>query len=235
MFRFKAVPQKAPGAYLALGPQFMTSRPASPEIKAPTSALLMELAEAQGEDRISVGEIVLRLGDRAPGLLLVMLALPMCIPNVPGISTIFGVLMLAPAMQLVLAREQLWLPGRVRDWTVPRAALNGALHRAAPTLRRIEKLIGTRWTMFVLPPAEQLLGLQTLLMALVLMLPIPGGNWPPGITVAATGLALAQRDGRLALLTVPMAAASVAVAWIGFRIGVAVLNQTIHFIANLLG
>lgn len=212
----------------------MTSRGASPEIKAPTSALLMELAEAQGEERISVGEIVSRLGDRAPGLLLVMLALPMCIPNVPGISTIFGALMLAPAMQLVLAREQLWLPARVRAWTVPRAALNGALHRAAPTLRRIERLIGTRWTILVLPPAEQLLGLQTLLMALVLMLPIPGGNWPPGITVAATGLALAQRDGRLALLTVPMAAASLAVAWIGFRIGAAVLNHTIHFIAEAL-
>jgi hypothetical protein len=116
---------------------------------------------------------------------------------------------------------------------VPRAALSGALRRATPTLRKIERLIGTRWTMFVLPPAEQLLGLQTVLMALVLMLPIPGGNWPPGITVAATGLALAQRDGRLALLTVPMAAVSVAIAWIGFRLGLAVINHSIQFVERL--
>lgn len=211
----------------------MTSRAVSPEKKENTSALLMQLARQPGDERISIGEIVSRLGDRAPGLLLVMLALPMCIPNVPGISTIFGVLMLAPALQLALARQQLWLPNRVRSWTVPRASFNGALQRAAPTLKRIEPLIGTRWTMFVLPPAEQLLGLQTLLMALVLMLPIPGGNWPPGITVAATGLALAQRDGRLALLTVPMAAVSVVIAWIGFRIGAAVFNHAIQFIANL--
>ena len=54
----------------------MTSRPASPEIKISTSALLMQLAQAEGEERISVGEIVSRLGDRAPGLLLLMLALP---------------------------------------------------------------------------------------------------------------------------------------------------------------
>lgn len=211
----------------------MTKRPASPETKASTSALLMHIAQSEGDERVSIGEIVSRLGDRAPGLLLVLLALPMCIPNVPGISTIFGVLMLAPALQLMLARDQLWLPNRVRAWTVPRSAFNGALRRAAPSLRRVEHLIGTRWTMFVLPPAEQLLGLQTLIMALVLMLPIPGGNWPPGITVAATGLALAQRDGRLALLTVPMAAVSVAIAWLGFRIGATVVNQTIHFIANL--
>jgi hypothetical protein len=211
----------------------MTSRPASPETKVSTSALLMHLAQAEGEERVSVGEIVSRLGDRAPGLLLLMLALPMCIPNVPGISTIFGLLMLAPAIQLMLAREQLWLPNGVRAWTVPRAALSGALRRATPTLRKIERLIGTRWTMFVLPPAEQLLGLQTVLMALVLMLPIPGGNWPPGITVAATGLALAQRDGRLALLTVPMAAVSVAIAWIGFRLGLAVINHSIQFVERL--
>ncbi|MBS0384888.1 MAG: exopolysaccharide biosynthesis protein [Proteobacteria bacterium] len=213
----------------------MTSRPASPETKASTSAVLMHLAQAEGEERISVGEIVSRLGDRAPGLLLVMLALPMCIPNVPGISTIFGLLMLAPAMQLVLAREQLWLPNRVRAWTVSRAALSNALRRAAPTLRKIERFVGARWTMFVLPPAEQLLGLQTLLMALVLMLPIPGGNWPPGITVAATGLALAQRDGRLALLTVPMAAVSIAIAWVGFRIGAAVVIHGFHALARLFG
>ncbi len=211
----------------------MASRPASPETKVSTSALLMRLAEVEGEERISVGEIVSRLGDRAPGLLLVMLALPMCIPNVPGISTIFGLLMLAPALQLALAREQLWLPNRVRAWSVPRAALSGALRRATPGLRKIERLIGAHWTMFVLPPAEQLLGLQTMAMALVLMLPIPGGNWPPGITVAATGLALAQRDGRLALLTVPMAALSLAIAWVGFRIAAAAVNHTIHFIANL--
>jgi hypothetical protein len=138
-------------------------------------------------------------------------------------------------MQLVLAREQLWLPNRLRAWTVPRAALSNALRRAAPTLRKVEQFIGARWTVFVLPPAEQLLGLQTLLMALVLMLPIPGGNWPPGITVAATGLALAQRDGRLALLTVPMAAVSVAIAWVGFRIGAAVFNHAIHAVAQLFG
>jgi hypothetical protein len=213
----------------------MASRPASPETKVSTSALLMQLANAEGDERISIGEIVSRLGDRAPGLLLVLLALPMCIPNIPGISTIFGVLILAPAMQLLFAQQQLWLPNRVRAWTVPRTAFTGALLRAAPALRRIEHLIGQRWTMFVLPPAEQLLGLQTVLMALVLMLPIPGGNWPPGITVVATGLALAQRDGRLALLTVPMAAISVAIAWLGFRIGVAVFNQSVHFIAHVFG
>jgi hypothetical protein len=68
---------------------------------------------------------------------------------------------------------------------------------------------------------------------LVLLLPIPGGNWPPGMTVAATGLALAQRDGRMALLTVPMAAISLGVAWIGFRIGLVVLSEIGQILTGL--
>jgi hypothetical protein len=191
----------------------------------PASVLLDELKDAFQSERVSVGDILDKLEGRAVGVVLLLLALPMCIPNVPGISTVFGLLIIAPAVQLMLSSDELWLPRKVRAWTVPREALNNAIRTGLPALRKIEGFIRPRWSVFVRPPAEQWLGLQTLLMALVLLLPIPGGNWPPGITVAATGLALAQRDGRMALLTIPMAAISMAVAWIGFRIGVAVVQE----------
>jgi hypothetical protein len=45
------------------------------------------------------------------------------------------------------------------------------------------------------------------------------------MTVAATALALIQRDGRLALLTIPMGLVSLAIAWIGFRLGFAALRE----------
>ncbi len=191
----------------------------------PASVLLDELRDAFQSDRVSVHDILEKLEGRAVGVVLLLLALPMCIPNVPGISTIFGLLIIAPAVQLILGSEELWLPKPVRSWTVPRDALNNAIKTGLPALRKIEGFIRPRWSVFVRPPAEQWLGCQTLLMALVLLLPIPGGNWPPGITVAATGLALAQRDGRMALLTLPMAAVSLAIAWIGFKIGMVVLQE----------
>ncbi len=191
----------------------------------PASSLLQDLTESFATPQISVGEIVDRLDGRAVGLLLLLLALPMCIPNVPGLSTLFGLLMIAPALQLIVASKRVWLPRSARAWMVPREALQRAVYGGAPLLRRIERVVRPNWSVFVRPPATQWLGLQTLAMALVLLLPIPGGNWPPGMTVAATGLALVQRDGRLALLTAPMAAVSVGVAWIGFRLGMAVLQQ----------
>lgn len=191
----------------------------------PASVLLDELRDAFPAERVSVGDILDRLEGRAVGVVLLLLALPMCIPNVPGISTIFGLLIIAPALQLLLSADELWLPKRVRSWTVPREALNNAIRTGLPTLRRIERFVRPRWSVFIKPPAEQWLGLQTLIMALVLLLPIPAGNWPPGMTVAATGLALAQRDGRLAIITAPMAAVSVGIAYVGFRVGVVIVRE----------
>lgn len=193
----------------------------------PTDAshALSTLLEEFPNERVTVGEILHRLEGQAFGLLLLLLALPNCIPNIPGLSTIFGVMMIAPAVQLIIGQGDPWLPRRVRRWSFSRDALRMAIKGALPVLRRIERYVGPRWTFLVRPPFTQLLGLQTLAMAGVLILPIPLGNWPPGMTVAATALALLQRDGRLALLTVPMAIMSVVVAWAGVRIGFAALRE----------
>jgi hypothetical protein len=196
--------------------------------------LLADLVDAFESERVSVGEIMGRLEGRAVGIVLLLLALPMCIPNVPGISTIFGLLIIAPSLQLMLGADSLWLPGSVRVWTVPRAALNNAIKAGLPWLRKIERFIRPRWTVLLRPPAEQVLGLIALIMALVLLLPIPGGNWPPGMTVAAIGLAFVQRDGRLALFSLPMAAISIGIAWVGFRIGLAVLREAWVILHDLL-
>jgi len=196
-----------------------------------TSALLEELVDAFPDERVSVGELVDRLHRRAHGALLLILALPMCIPNVPGISTIFGFLMLAPAVQLMLGQSTLWLPKRVRAWTFPGEGLRRALRAAIPTLKRLEYLIKPRLDFLTAWPATAYIGLQTLLMALILILPVWGANWPPGMAVALTALALLQRDGVLMLLTVPAAAASVAALYFGMRIGFVLFKHAAEWLS----
>lgn len=189
------------------------------------SAALSALLDVFPDERVTVGDILHKLEGQAFGLLLLLLALPNCIPNIPGLSTIFGVMMIAPAVQLIFGAQDVWLPRRIKQWGISRDALRMAIKGALPVLKRIERYVGPRWTFLVEPPFKQLLGLQVLLLALVLILPIPLGNWPPGMTVAAIALALLQRDGRLALLSVPMAVLSVGVAWAGIRIGLAALRE----------
>ncbi|MBL8537514.1 MAG: exopolysaccharide biosynthesis protein [Hyphomonadaceae bacterium] len=191
------------------------------------SAVLDDLTVAFPGDSVSVGDLLDQLDSRANGVVLLVLALPMCIPNVPGISTIFGVLMLAPALQLVLGQRRLWVPKRIRGWRVDLNALRRTFSAAIPVLKRVEYLIKPRLSQLTRFPATIYVGLQTLLMALVLILPIPFGNWPPGMTVALTALALLQRDGLLLLLTSLAAAAS---TYVAARVGVAVFTGALHWI-----
>lgn len=197
----------------------------------PASALLEDLVEAFPGETVSVGELIDQLDSRANGVVLLVLALPMCIPNVPGISTIFGALMIAPALQLVFGSRRLWLPRRVREWRVECAALRRTFNAATPVLRRVEYLIKPRWSVLTRFPATIYVGLQTLFLAFVLILPIPLGNWPPGMTVALTALALLQRDGVLMLLTTLASAASVYVA---ARVGEAVFHGLFDWLQSLM-
>lgn len=197
------------------------------------SAILDDLSGAFPGETVSVGELIDRLDSRAHGVLLLVLALPMCIPNIPGISAIFGALMMAPAFQLVLGSRRLWVPRRVREWRFSAEALRRTFTTTTPTLRRIEYLIKPRWSRLTRFPLTIVIGLQTLLMAFILILPIPFANWPPGMTVAMTSLALLQRDGVLMLLTIPAAIASVASVYLGTRFGLAILNVVADWIHAL--
>lgn len=198
------------------------------------SELLEDLIETFPGDQVSVGDLIDRLDSRAHGMLLLVLALPMCVPNVPGISTVFGFLMLAPALQLVFGSRRLWAPRRVRLWAVDGGALRRALRAGVKPLRSVEHLIRPRWTRLTRFPVTIGVGLQTLLMAIILILPIPFANWPPGMTVAMTALALLQRDGLLMLLTIPAAIASVASVYLGTRLGLAFINGIVEWAQRLL-
>lgn len=200
-----------------------------PRTAGSASALLEELAHSFPEQKVSVGALLDKLDARANGVVLLVLALPMCIPNVPGISTIFGLLMLGPALQLVFGMHRLWVPKQLREASVEVSTLKRTFAAAIPTLRRIEYLIKPRLSLLTQFPFTIYVGLQTLLLALVLILPIPGGNWPPGITVALTALALLQRDGVLLLLTTLAAAIS---TYLAANIGIAVLHRVMEWLQH---
>ncbi|UPT64000.1 MAG: exopolysaccharide biosynthesis protein [Hyphomonadaceae bacterium JAD_PAG50586_4] len=222
----------APHVTLHISEMTSTALPTDASARA-ASDLLDDLVQAFPGESVSVGELLDRLDLRAHGVLLLVLALPMCIPNIPGISTIFGFLMLAPALQLVFGSHRLWIPRGMREMRVDCAALRNTLRVATPPLKRIEYLIKPRWQVLTRFPATILIGLQTLLMALILILPIPFANWPPGMTVAMTALALLQRDGVLMLLTIPAALASVLSVYVGARVSVVVLSNGLEWVQTL--
>jgi hypothetical protein len=114
----------------------------------------------------------------------------------------------------------LWLPRQVRAWTFPREGFNKALRVAIGGLKRVEFLIKPRLSFLTRWPLTSLVGFQTFLMAIVLILPIWGANLSPGVTVTLTALALMQRDGLLMLLSVPCAIGSIVWVYLFTKYGV---------------
>jgi hypothetical protein len=180
------------------------------QTRIPASQLIDELADGLDGARVSVGDLLARLEGRGIGLLLIILALPICIPNIPGISTIFGFLLIGPSIQMILSHKALWMPGFVKRWDFKGDDFRKVLRACAGLLRKVEYLARPRWMFLTRGSAMIYLGLQTLIMALILLLPMPGANVIPGVAVVLTGLAILQRDGLFMLAGLAVAVGAVA-------------------------
>jgi hypothetical protein len=165
------------------------------------------------EERITVGQILDRLDARSFGIAVVLFAIPSLVPMPPGVPTVVGIVLLIIAVQMVAGREDLWLPGILSKQSFPRASLHSAFEKLRPRLEWIEKLTRPRLLFLTGSIGARLIGLVILVMAVVLILPLPpGGNFPPALASAVLGLALVQRDGVLALIGFAITAASLVLA-----------------------
>lgn len=191
---------------------------ASPKtVKAPglhTSDLFMNLAAELDGERVFAGQLVDHLAGRGVGILLLIFSLPLCVPNIPGISTLFGLLLIAPSLQMIMRRPSVWMPEFARHWHFASKDLRNALRLCGKLLRKIEVLARPRLVQLTQGPAAVYAGVQTLIMALVLLLPMPGANVIPGVAVALTGLALLQKDGVFMIFSTLVALC--ALAWVYF-------------------
>lgn len=162
------------------------------------STLLSRLVPNGQQESIRLSSILDVLGDRAFALLIVLFALPNCIPMVPPIPFISGILIAWLAIQLVLGYRSPWLPRRIRDYEVKASEVKRLLDRATPVITRLERFARPRLSMFEWPPFLRVLGLAVLVFALGLLVAAPIiGQIPLGIAIALVGIGLVERDGIL--------------------------------------
>lgn len=180
--------------------------------KRTTDVLFDTIAQVSGE-RVSIGQLIDGLGERAYGILFMLLALPTIIPAPPGTSAVTGAPMLFFALQMVIGHPHPWLPSYLRNRSVARADLLAVLNKCAPWLRRVEHVTRPRLTYLVDGWMERFAGLVVLFLAGVLILPIFMGNMFPSIAVALIALAVMERDGIAVIAGYIAAVASTVVAF----------------------
>jgi hypothetical protein len=166
-----------------------------------TSEILNEIAANANGVRVTLGEIVSNLGDRAFALLMVVFGLPNILPMPPPIPLVSGLMLVSIALQIVLGRRAPWLPRRVLRASVAHERLDALLARATPALRKLERF--SRRRLSFLPAWIELRGAGFLLLivslGLVCAAPIVG-QMPMGVSVCLIGLALVERDGVIMIL-----------------------------------
>ena len=161
---------------------------------------------------LTVRDVLARTEHRGFGFLLVLLSLPIALPfTPPGLSTPFGVLIVALAIQMMAKRERPWFPEAVLKKTVRpgdtrfRAVMRKWAHAC-------ERLTRPRLVWFSGPTAFRfLVGPSVLCSGLVLMLPLPVVNTlaSGGVFLAAIGML--EEDGLASLGGVLLGLVSLAV------------------------
>jgi len=155
---------------------------------------------AQPHDRLTVGDILGVLRDRAFALLVVLLGLPNCLPMPPPIPLLCGLLLALVALQLVLGRTAPWLPRALLRRSIKRSDVERAVARALPVFHRLEHFSRPRMTGFESAAAMRLMGVLLLILSLGLLFAPPLiGQIPLGIAVCLVGLGLVERDGVVVL------------------------------------
>ena len=175
------------------------------------AAIVSQLAEGNGEDRIQLADIMSALGNRGPAALALILALPNALPMPPGTSAILGLPLLFVVVQMMLRRPA-WLPAALARRSLPRRVIAPALRRAASLLAspvrwpRMSRVTASR-------PAGQAMGALCVVLAGVLFLPIPFGNIPPALAISLFALASLRRDALCAAAGLAMTLISIALLW----------------------
>lgn len=192
--------------------------------------MLLALAMDDSRERIAVSDLLAALGDRALAALLFVFAVPNVLPTPPGTSSILGAPLVFLAAQLAFGRRP-WLPALIARRTMPRADFAALVRRIGPWLARAERLMRPRAMGLTLPPMEYLVGLVCLLLAVVLVLPVPFGNILPALAISLLALGILERDGVWILAGLATAAvAAVVVSGVVFAMAKAV----IYFVTEVL-
>lgn len=152
-------------------------------------------------EQVTLADILNLAEERTFGFLFILLALPSALPiPAPGYSIPFGIVMFVLAMQLMVGRHRPWLPKSWKAKGFGLAQVQKVMKAGLPWLQRLEVLSRPRLTAVCTSRGGRIvLGLAIGLMAMCMMIPIPGTNTLPAIGIFVIGFGLLDDDGFISL------------------------------------
>lgn len=161
---------------------------------------------------VSVNDVVRALGRASFSPLLLLPALVVVTPasGIPLLSSICGISIALIALQMVLGRDHVWLPGWIMRRSVRRARLEKAFDWIEPTARFLDRVTRARLCalvekpLIVIPQVLALLG--GAIMPAMEILPFTSSMM--GVTISLFAVGMVTRDGLLVLIGIALIGAT---------------------------
>ena len=205
---------------------------------APQSGLIAALEAIHADapdDGLTLDSFTEQLGERAFGVVLFALAIPVCIPFLYGIPQIVSLPMMALALQMAMGRAEPWLPERFARRRMKKAGLERMAKGARKWFGWMEALARPRLLFLSGERGERVVGAVFILFCASILVPLPSTNTAPGIAIAIASLGLITRDGLLIIAGLILGTAWIALLILGFIfLGDAALDIIKDFIRGLI-
>jgi hypothetical protein len=186
------------------------------------------------DPRLYLGELVNAFGERGFGALMLFFGLlSVAIGIIPGTTTILGAPLLLMGLQLAIRRDQLWLPRwALRRW-IERETYRTGVRKVLVRFKQVERLSKPRLSVMTNEVSEVLIGIVTVVLAFILVLPIWGGNLVPALIISTFGFGLMQRDGVVVLIGWAGVAGVGLFIWLAWELVSRAFGPTVQWITGL--
>lgn len=174
----------------------------SEEVLDPISAELRRILEAANGEAMSLQGIADHLKERGWAMLVLFLAAPFPIPNIPGLSVPFGIAITLVGIAFMFRRRP-WLPQFVMKTKLEYKTLQKVIPFIARLMEKMERWTKPRLRWLIRGKiTNSIIGLGVVSggFFLALPLPIPFTNGPPALSIIFLVVGMLCRDGLMILI-----------------------------------
>ena len=176
------------------------------------SRVLFQAAGKPAEsDEVSVGTMILALGDRSFGWTMLLFALVNMVPMPIGSTLITAIPLMLLSGQMALGFRHIRLPGFVSRIKVGRRRFKGVVLRMKPVIQPIERVVRPRMVWLFSRRNERLIGALLFAVACALFIPLPGSGFIPATAMLISAIGLVERDGAVLTGGLVLGAASIVI------------------------
>ena len=175
---------------------------------------LDEVAELADGKKLTLGQLLDKAGERSHGALILVPALIALMPTggIPTVPTIMSIIVVLIAVQMVASPEHIWLPRRLRNFSIGKARLRKGLRWFRPYAAKLSGLFRNRMSYVNDRPFSYLIVLALIAMAATMppLELLPFAAAAPSFVMTIIALGLTMDDGLWTLTGLCLAVAALA-------------------------